>query len=293
MRARYGFIGRIAAVALTAGAAIGACAEGSDLEEPTAGTGAAGPDAGTGGSTIPPGQIGGPCETQEDCVEGTCTEVGNEMVCTRPCPPTCPAGTYCAIIKGQSICVPDLDQLCEPCKVAVDCKSPSDQCLTAPLGDKFCAIDCSTLGTCPNGFSCLNAEEYASSGGSGGGGGMDGGSPDAGSGGMDDGGSGDAGNGGSDGGPPMPNVPTKFCVPNSGYSCPCNKKRDGVKHACGVENMFGACTGSSPARAAAKSSSSTRTTAARRAMRSRSRNRNHIRRPSRLRWCYSRVGTAT
>jgi hypothetical protein len=39
-------------------------------------------------------------------------------------------------------------------------------------------------------------------------------------------------------------VPTKFCVPNSGYSCPCNTKRDGIKHTCKVENMFGACTGS-------------------------------------------------
>ena len=233
MRARYRFFGRAFALALTVAAAIGACAEGSDIEA-TTGAGAAGPDAGTGGSTIPPGQIGGPCDEQADCVEGTCTEVGGGKICTQACPPTCPPKTYCAIVDGEAICVPDLDQLCLPCKAAVDCKSPSDQCLTAPLGDKFCAIDCTTMGTCPNGFTCVNATEYASSGGSGGGGGgMDGGSGD--------GGPGDAG---SDAGPPKPSAPTKFCVPNSGFSCPCNDKRDGIKHACKVENEHGLCSGS-------------------------------------------------
>jgi hypothetical protein len=234
MRARYRFFGRAFALALTVAAAMGACAEGSDIEATVGGTGAAGPDGGGGGSTIPPGEIGGPCDEQADCVEGTCTEVGNEKICTQACPPTCPPKTYCAIIDGESICVPDLDQLCLPCKATVDCKSPSDQCLTAPLGDKFCAIDCSTLGTCPNGFTCKDAAEYASSGGSGGGG------PDAGGGGGNDG-----GDAGMDAGPPpKPSTPTKFCVPNSGFSCPCNMKRDGVKHACKVENENGVCTGS-------------------------------------------------
>lgn len=233
-------------LSLTVAAAIGACAEGSDLEE----TPVVGPDAGSGGdgTGIPPGQIGGPCEEQADCVEGTCTEVGKDKVCTKACPPTCPAKTYCAIIDGQAMCVPDVGQLCLPCTGAVDCKNPSDQCLTAPLGDKFCAIDCTTLGTCPNGFTCLNATDYMASGGSGGGsGGMDGGVMDAGGGGSMDGGSDDGGSddgGTMDAGPPKPSVPTKYCVPNSGFSCPCNDKRDGVKHACKAENEFGLCSGS-------------------------------------------------
>ncbi|HZF47105.1 MAG TPA: hypothetical protein VE093_00570 [Polyangiaceae bacterium] len=237
MRARYRLFGRAFALTLTVGAVIAACAEGTEFEEPP---GASGHDGGVdGGPTIPPGQIGGPCEEQADCVEGTCTVVGAGKICTNACPPTCPAKTYCAIVNGQSICVPDLDQLCLPCKAAIDCKNPSDQCLTAPLGDKFCAIDCSTLGTCPNGFTCANANEYASSSGSGGGGP----GPDAGGGGgMGGGGPGDGGP--DDAGPPGPKVPTKFCVPNSGFSCPCNKKRDGIKHLCEVENEFGSCKGS-------------------------------------------------
>jgi hypothetical protein len=36
----------------------------------------------------------------------------------------------------------------------------------------------------------------------------------------------------------------KWCVPNSGYSCPCGSKRDGVTHQCKVENASGKCLGS-------------------------------------------------
>jgi hypothetical protein len=39
-------------------------------------------------------------------------------------------------------------------------------------------------------------------------------------------------------------VPYKFCVPNSGMSCPCNDKRDGVKKTCIVETAAGKCVGS-------------------------------------------------
>lgn len=244
MRARYRFFGRVAAIVLTVGAAIGACAEGSDIDE-TAGVGGAAPDAGQGGTgpSIPPGQIGGECDEQEDCVEGTCTQVGNQKICTHACPPACPSKTYCAIVEGEAICVPDLGQLCLPCKVTVDCMSPSDQCLTAPLGDKFCAIDCTTMGICPNGFTCVDADDYALTGGTGGGG-PDAGAPDAGGGGsMGDGGPGDGGPG-MDAGSPKPGKPEKFCVPNSGNSCPCTTKRDGVKHTCKVENENGSCIGS-------------------------------------------------
>lgn len=247
MRARYRFFGRAATLALTVAAAIGACAEGSDIDEPP---GTSGPDAGTGGgSDIPPGQIGGPCSEQADCVEGTCTQVGADKICTKGCPPTCPAKTYCAIIDGEAICVPDLGQLCLPCTGAVNCKNPSDQCLTAPLGDKFCAIDCTTMGNCPNGFTCMDMNVYLSGGGgpdAGADGGSDAGGSDAGAGGTMDGGSGDGGpaDGGMDAGPPKPSAPTKYCVPNSGFSCPCNEKRDDVKRSCKVENESGLCSGS-------------------------------------------------
>jgi len=103
---------------------------------------------------------------------------------------------------------------------------PSDQCLTAPAGDKFCAIDCTTMESCPNGFTCVEADAYEN--GTVGGGGM--------------GGMGGAGGSTPDAGKPS-GVPHKFCVPNSGNSCPCNDKRDGVAHTCHVTNAFGDCTG--------------------------------------------------
>jgi hypothetical protein len=36
---------------------------------------------------------------------------------------------------------------------------------------------------------------------------------------------------------------SKWCVPSSGASCPCNEKRDGVSHACHNKNALGDCVG--------------------------------------------------
>jgi hypothetical protein len=162
--------------------------------------------------------IGDPCPDGV-CAEGDCTLVGDNKYCTVGCPPACPSGTYCSIINGNPLCVPDLGQQCDKCTTASDCKLPSDACLTAPPGDQFCARDCTADGMCPNGFTCVNMGSYDN--------------PDAGA---------DAGDaGGSDAG--LPSMPTMWCVPDSGASCPCNTKRDGVTHTCANTNTFGTCTG--------------------------------------------------
>jgi len=226
---------RIALVAGLPWGLFAACAEGSSIEPPPASTTGAG--AGAGDAGIPPGQVGGTCEEAKDCPEGaSCTQVGSQKFCTVACPPACPQGTYCAIIEGDPICVPDQGQQCLQCNATVDCKSPSDSCLTAPPGDRFCAIDCTTMGTCPTGFSCVEAALYQSGnwpgtggGGSGGGGGAGGSEADAGSTGS---------------GPPPPSgQPYKFCVPDNGLSCPCDDKREGITHSCYRENEHGRCTG--------------------------------------------------
>ncbi|MFT3769564.1 MAG: hypothetical protein QM820_29360 [Minicystis sp.] len=209
-------------------ALLAACAQGQQL---TGGAGGSGP--GVGGSTSsgsaggmpeagPPGVIGSPCKSNADCTMGSCAPIGNASYCTQPCPPECPDGTYCTVVNGTSLCAPDLDQQCTKCSATTDCKLPSDQCLTAPLGDKFCARDCSIDGLCPNGFTCVDKDGYTNP--------ADGGAPDG----------GDAG--AADGGKPATTA-YKWCVPNSGSSCPCNQKRDGVAHACVVKNDKGACTG--------------------------------------------------
>lgn len=246
MNAKYRSFWRITAVLGLTAAAFSACAEGATLDEPPSSTGSVGGSGGTGG--IDPGQIGGLCEVTEDCVDGaTCTQVGSEKICTVPCPPACPLGTYCAINQGDSVCLPDLGQSCLKCNVPVDCKYSSDACLEAPLGDRFCARDCTTLGVCPNGFTCVDGDDYAATGGSGsgtGGGGGAGGGAGGGGGTGGGGGAGGAGGGGGSTPPPPPGVATKFCVPNGGLSCPCNDKRDGLMHDCFNENQFGKCAGS-------------------------------------------------
>ena len=187
------------------------------ISESSGPPGATGPGGAGGAGGMDPGEIGGLCDVDEDCTDGaTCTQVGSQKICTVPCPPACPQDTYCALIQGDSVCIPDVGQQCLTCIALTDCKHPSDKCLTAPLGDRFCARDCTTLGACPNGFTCVDGEEYAATGGAGGGGG-------------------DA--------PAPSGVPYKYCVPNGGLSCPCNAKREGVTHTCLNENASGTCSG--------------------------------------------------
>lgn len=226
--------GRAALLGLLASAVaasfVASCATGTQLSTGTGGSGATGPSSssssGTGASDAgdsgpQKGQLGAPCTTTEDCLEGECTFIGGTKYCSKPCPPDCPNGLHCSIIDGDPICVPDLDQLCKQCKNDGECGLPSDRCLKAPLGDLFCARDCSVDSLCPNGFTCVTLAAYT-----------DAGAPDAG-----------ASDAGADGSAPLPGVPFKWCVPNGGSSCPCNDKRDGVVHDCFVKNAYGTCTG--------------------------------------------------
>ena len=258
---------RALAIGLVAGAAFAACAQGNQLQlGQTTGTGggtktSSHSTSGTGGMPIMPGNIGAPCPDGM-CAEGTCTLVGATKYCTTSCPPTCPSGTYCSLINGNPTCVPDLDQECDKCTTAADCKLPSDSCMTAPAGDTFCARDCTVDSMCPAGFTCTDLTSYDQDGGTdagdagggdAGGGGADAGKGDAGAGDAgktdagshDGGGAGGAGTGdaGTGGGGPIGTTPTKWCVPDNGASCPCNSKRDGIMNACSNTNSFGTCTG--------------------------------------------------
>ncbi|MRG96542.1 hypothetical protein [Polyangium spumosum] len=234
--------GRIVLIGSFVAALFAACAQGNHVE-PTGGA-ASGGAGGEGGGGIPPGQIGGPCDDDTPCEQGECTNVGPNKYCVVPCPPACPDGTYCAIINGDSICVPDLGAQCRPCVTFLQCSNPSDACLTAPAGDKFCARDCTTDGECPNGFTCMEGAKYpptqggevpdAGAGDDAGGGGAGG-----------EGGAGGAGGGAPDAGTtkPPPGQAYKFCVPNVPFSCRCDEKRDGVEKGCSNSNQFGTCVG--------------------------------------------------
>jgi hypothetical protein len=250
-------------VAVAVGGGFAACAQGNQLTLGTGGqttkssssSSGMGNASGTGGMSSSGAMIGSPCPDGK-CVQGTCTLVGTTKYCTTACPPTCPTGTYCSVIDGNPTCVPDLGQQCDKCTQATDCKLPSDACLTAPLGDTFCARDCSIDGLCPNGFTCLPSTTYESDAGfpeGGGAGGAGSGSTSSSTTGSSSGTGGTGGGaGGSDGGlGPFPTAPDKWCVPDDGASCPCNAKRDGVTNTCTNMNTFGTCTGTETCNGAA------------------------------------------
>jgi len=222
-----------------------ATTEGSASSNPSTSSGGGSGGGGMGGSggsggALPMGTVGSVCTSNDDCTVGKCTVVGNKKYCTVPCPPDCPTGTYCSLIDGDSICIPDLGQQCAVCSATAACPMPTDKCFKAPLGDSFCGRDCTKTGACANGFTCMNGDAYV--GGSGSGGGVDGGAPDGGNDAGNDAGK-DGGTDAGDGGTSSSPVPTKWCVPNSGLSCPCNTQRDGVSHDCHNVNTFGDCAG--------------------------------------------------
>ncbi|MBI4953640.1 MAG: hypothetical protein HY908_16565 [Myxococcales bacterium] len=176
---------------------------------------------GTGGH----GNTGVPCTENAECESGICLQIGQGQgvgkYCVTKCPPDCPDGSYCALINGQGYCVPERGNECTKCNGKINCLDVADACLTAPLGDKFCARDCTIEGECPAGYTCVDETLYQS-----------GGWPAGGAGGTSAGGSG-----------PTPTVPERFCVPDDGASCACSDKRDGVMHACENTNAFGTCSG--------------------------------------------------
>jgi hypothetical protein len=160
----------------------GGCAKGTEPPGSTTGSGASGAGAGTssggsGGGTGG-GPVGGPCQTAQDCPDGgECVQIGGQKICTLACPPECPSGSYCTLIEGDPFCVPETDSQCGQCLGSAQCKGVTDECLTAPQGDKFCARDCTVMDDCPSGYVCTERADYLALGvtpGSGGGGGAGG-----------------------------------------------------------------------------------------------------------------------
>ncbi len=168
----------------------------------------------TGPNDVP---IGTACKTTDVCaMGGKCQEITpGKSYCTIDCGAGCPAGSYCSTIAGKTLCAPDVGNECARCAGSVDCPLPTDQCVTAPKGDKFCARDCTLLSDCPSGFSCVDAAGYPGNATGGGDAGVD---------------------SGSSGGP-------RICVPAGGDSCGCDAKRDGVQRTCEVTNASGTCGG--------------------------------------------------
>ena len=244
-------LGSLFAISAGIAGVFGGCAKGSEPPG-TGGAGASGAGTSTGGTGGEgAGPVGGPCQTAQDCPDGgECIQIGGKKICTLACPPACPSGSYCTLIEGDPFCVPDVDQQCGQCLGSAQCKGVTDECLTAPAGDKFCARDCTAMDDCPDGFVCMERTEYlalgqgAGAGGSGGGAGGGGSAGGGGAGGNGGAGAGVGGLGLPDAGTPsLPGVPHRFCVPPDGDSCSCGPKRDGITKSCDQTNANGTCPG--------------------------------------------------
>ncbi len=254
-------LGSVVSVGLLAAALSGGCAKGNTLTGAGGSGATGGPGSGAGtnsGGAGAEGPVGAPCETKQDCPDGgECVQVGNKKICTVACPPACPGDTYCTLIEGDSYCVPNLDQQCTQCAGSAQCKGITDECLTAPAGDKFCARDCTTMADCPTGFECVERTDYlglgTGAGGDGGGGGAGGGTATTSS--TTSTSSTTTTATGTTGSTTTTTtttssstfpagIPHRYCVPTGAASCVCNEKRDGVTKSCAIKNEFGTCDGS-------------------------------------------------
>ena len=76
--------------------------------------------------------FGEPCERDVDCESGYCIDTDEGRVCTVPCTETCPDPAWeCRLLPWQGadlvrLCVPRVDDVCEPCSGDVECGSLAD-----------------------------------------------------------------------------------------------------------------------------------------------------------------------
>ncbi|MCA9547682.1 MAG: putative metal-binding motif-containing protein, partial [Myxococcales bacterium] len=105
-----------------------------------------------------------PCTGNIQCRSNFCIPFADGMNrCTRLCadPADCPAGMICQFLAegggdGARICVPEPDELCEPCGADAECGDEADRCLPIGRGD-YCAKDC-TEAPCPEGYVCSDIQ---------------------------------------------------------------------------------------------------------------------------------------
>jgi hypothetical protein len=156
------------------------------------------PDAGL------PGDLGGPCTTDTECVFGPCLPKGpgNGQVCSARCGEdggfTCARGWECkqSTLGAGFLCVPPFKALCNVCTKDSDCNAAGDRCLPLDAGS-FCGQDCTTI-ACRAGYSCRAVA-------------FDGGI-------------------------------ARQCVPDTG-SCQCNPNSVGLTRSCSTSATLGTCFG--------------------------------------------------
>jgi hypothetical protein len=103
--------------------------------------------------------FGEPCSLDAQCRSGYCIDSDQGRICTELCQEECfREGFVCRLLVNMGadavrLCVPELDIACRPCTNHTQCGGRADFCLRQANGT-FCATDCATDRTCPDGFRC-------------------------------------------------------------------------------------------------------------------------------------------
>ncbi len=120
-----------------------------------------------------PGGLLCPCDNNGDCNSGYCipSRTGDQ-VCTKVCEEDCPAGLECQLVTfpGQDatfLCIDLSVNVCRPCRANSDCQgsfgSIDNRCIAhSRLEGAFCGIGCSDANTCPDGYTCEDAQDVES-----------------------------------------------------------------------------------------------------------------------------------
>ena len=116
-------------------------------------------------STCEPGEgcFGEPCEGNENCLSGICTQHMGEKVCSKTCDEACPQGWDCALVggggDGQYVCTSKFSHLCLPCETSEGCTGDSpNACVKYADGTSFCGGACDVDTPCPSGYACQEVE---------------------------------------------------------------------------------------------------------------------------------------
>jgi len=102
-----------------------------------------------------------PCDNNVQCASGYCVAVDESGVasrCSRTCEDSCPNGWNCRGVSTGGdpvfICLPPIDNLCEPCATDSTCGTLGDRCVSFSDGS-YCGRDCQNdAGSCPDDYVC-------------------------------------------------------------------------------------------------------------------------------------------
>lgn len=114
------------------------------------------------------GEVGTPCEEDEDCFSGWCVPSPEGKVCSKTCLDDCPDGFECQSMTAPNgspvfVCIHPRASLCLPCLENKDCNQTiageGNECLSWGEEGSFCGASCDEDDPCPSGYGCEEMED--------------------------------------------------------------------------------------------------------------------------------------